>query len=134
MFSKITDLMNDIFKTYGESEIPLYKVELETIGFDHAALGGQLLKSWKFPANLQEAVQFHHNPKGSIMSKLEASAVNIADLIAHGMQLGTSGERFIPPFQADVWESLDLQPDLLKSVGSKVEDQFDATVQMFLQK
>ena len=37
-------------------------VEREILGFDHAELGGMLLRKWRFPESLEQAVWRHHAP------------------------------------------------------------------------
>jgi diguanylate cyclase (GGDEF)-like protein len=39
--------------------------EQEQIGMDHAILGSWLLKQWNFPADLQSAVRYSHDPAGA---------------------------------------------------------------------
>ncbi|NIQ04053.1 MAG: HDOD domain-containing protein, partial [Nitrospinaceae bacterium] len=40
----------------------LYEAERDVLGVDHAEVGGALLKKWKLPPRLVEAVRFHHRP------------------------------------------------------------------------
>lgn len=41
---------------------PLFTSELETYGFDHAAIGGVLALKWGLSPLVQKAVAFHHDP------------------------------------------------------------------------
>jgi putative nucleotidyltransferase with HDIG domain len=62
--------------------LELHMVEQEVIGFDHAEVGGELLRQWQLPRNLWEAVSCHHSP-ATARDRLAASIVCLADLLAH---------------------------------------------------
>ncbi len=99
----------------------LYKTEHAALGFHHAMLGALLLKHWKLPDSLVEAVACHHAPKTARRYKVEASIVHLADIICHVMQLGTSGECFVPALDQAAWSLVDIQedavPNLLDQLG-----------------
>jgi hypothetical protein len=52
---------------------------------------------------------------------MEAAIVHIADILAHGMQFGSSGENFVPPLDERAWELLDMPISSL----SPIVDQLD---------
>lgn len=62
--------------------------EKKLIGFDHAYIGGELLKYWGLPDSLVEPVKFHHEPSLAKQYVLDASIVHIANLIAKHTGLG----------------------------------------------
>ncbi|MFW6415655.1 MAG: HDOD domain-containing protein, partial [Thermodesulfobacteriota bacterium] len=84
---------------------PLYQLEKKVWGFTHFELGAKLIKSWNFPLIFSDLVKFHHFPK---KARYETEAINIhfADIIVHAMELGDSGEKNVPPLQADFEKNL----------------------------
>jgi len=46
-------------------------VEQQTLGYDHATVGGALLEMWKIPLNLSEPVACHHNPDAALNMPLK---------------------------------------------------------------
>lgn len=64
-------------------EAPLYLLENAVIGFDHADVGGELLRQWRLPEDLWLAVRDHHAPNRSDRSTLGAAIIHVADLLAH---------------------------------------------------
>ncbi len=110
----------------------LHDAENAIMGADHAAVGGMLLKVWKLPEMLQEAVAFHHIPGQSPCYPAAASIVHVAYIIAHGMELGTCGESHVPPLNSKAWEILDLPTSLLSSIVEQVDRQTSEAVEMFL--
>jgi HD-like signal output (HDOD) protein len=111
----------------------LYQVEQEEIGFDHATVGSVLLQAWNLPASLEEVVAFHHAPQKALRYPIETAIVHVADIIAHAMELGSSGERFVPQLNPEAWERIGVPPSLLPAVWQQVERQFHDATQMILQ-
>ena len=102
----------------------LFKIEYEELGFDHAAVGRVLLQNWKLPASLEETVAFHHNPEAATRYPIEAAIIHVADVISHVLQLGNSGERFVPPLSSNAWERLQMTPSQLASLCEQVDRQY----------
>jgi len=117
-------------KTRGEL---LYQAEREVFGFDHGEVGGELLRHWKLPVTLIEPVAFHHRPLEARQAPVEAAIVHLADIIANAMQLGSSGERWVPPLVSEAWDRLGLTTSVLEPTLREVERQFDDTIEIFLE-
>lgn len=110
----------------------LHTVEERILGFDHAALGRQLLAKWDLPVGLQEPVGFHHKPHIPRRFPLETATVHVADIMAHALQLGASGERYVPPVSDEAWKALGDMDQLPLSMFDEVEQQYQAAVQTIL--
>ena len=111
----------------------LYMAEREVIGFDHAAVGGALLKAWNLPASLEEVVVYHHNPSEARRFPLETAVIHVANIIAHVMQFGSSGERFVPPLDGKAWETIGLSTSILSPALDQLERQVTNVAQTILQ-
>jgi HD-like signal output (HDOD) protein len=127
----IPDSMKTVMDKYAAGGT-MYDVENDVLGFDHAAAAGQLMQSWQLPGMLQEAVTYHHKPQQAPHYPVAASIVHVADFIAHGMELGSCGERFVPPLHPKAWEILELPLSLLPSILEQVDRQVGEAVEMFL--
>jgi len=55
------------------------KLEKEICGIDHCSLGAKLVKQWKLPKSIIDAVKQHHNPKASCQL---GAIVHLADYCA----------------------------------------------------
>jgi len=110
----------------------LRSAELEVLGFDHTQIGGVLIKKWKFPLILEEALTHHHQPTLS-QHFLEASIVHIADILINALMIGTSGERFVPPLIPEAWTELGLQADMISRSVQLVEQQVDEITRLFFE-
>ncbi len=106
------------------NQMLLFEAEKELLGFDHATLGGMLLRKWNFPYVLVSAVLEHHQPKRN-QKEAEPKLVHCAETIATGLGIGSSGEFFTQPPDRAVWESLELTPDKLEILIEDLDEELD---------
>jgi putative nucleotidyltransferase with HDIG domain len=52
-------------------------------GLDHAIVGALVLRSWSLPAEVTEAVNWHHTPELAPEFRAEAEVLRMADAMAH---------------------------------------------------
>jgi HD-like signal output (HDOD) protein len=102
-------------------------LERERLGFDHAELGGALLKKWKIPASINEPVACHHNSGCAEQFRLEAAMIHLADVICQAMELGQGAEWGVPPLDETAWERLGLTPHIIGAVLKQSEGQITET-------
>jgi putative nucleotidyltransferase with HDIG domain len=57
--------------------------EKAAYGFTHADVGAALMESWKLPAILVQAVQFHHQPASGGSAKKMAASICVGNALAH---------------------------------------------------
>lgn len=132
LYSKAPDQARAIFElAKGERKL-LRQAELEILGFDHAEIGEALLRAWNYPANLIQAVRYHHSPISASPFQLEASLIHIADHLINAMQLGSSGERFAPPLNARAWERVNLSGEVLGNMVEAIDGQIAAVESAFV--
>lgn len=108
----------------------LHQAEAELMGVDHAVIGARMAEHWRLPFLLETTIRNHHIPKAS-HNRLEASIVHLADIIVNAMEMGSSGEMFVPSVDEDAWNSLGLSTGLLSVIINHVDGQFDETIMYF---
>ncbi|HEY3343756.1 MAG TPA: HDOD domain-containing protein [Anaerolineaceae bacterium] len=59
------------------------EAEGEEFGYDHAVVGGMMLKQWKIPTPIVDAVSAHHNPQDNPL----AQVLQLGDRTAHLLEL-----------------------------------------------
>jgi HD-like signal output (HDOD) protein len=114
----------------------LHKAEFEAMGFTHADVGGELMRTWKLPKALEEAVEFHHNPAEATEFSLEASMIHVAETIANTLDLGFHYDEQTLNTNIDKFAAERLQvpeDSLFPNIKKQVEKEFEETVQIFLQ-
>lgn len=109
----------------------LRETERTVLGYDHAALGGMLLRRWRFPENLEKAVRHHHSRSTPLAEPMPA-AVHVADAVTGALGLGTSGEVYAPPLSPEAWNALGLTPERLRTATTAAEAQIEDILRAFL--
>lgn len=88
---------------------PIYEIESEVLGADHAEIGGWLANRWNLPASIADAAACHHLPEHSQIDAQLAALVCLANsyalkkMIDHGAQLPQ------PEFSPFAWEHLKMR-------------------------
>ncbi len=131
MLLNIPDVVKDSLDSCANDKKLLYKIEKETLDFDHAEVGGELLKKWNLPASLIEPVRYHHNPSVARQFQMETSIVHTADLIVHALELGNSGDSFVPPLDPKAWEKIQMPSSMISHIVDQVNVQFPDVVRTF---
>ena len=100
--------------------------EEEAFGLSHPKAGRLLLKRWKLPAPLCEAVRFHHNPKVCASGDASlASLVCLADMLAcvvDGVYVREGTDADLGALTEAVGLDLDGLADILDEIGTRLAD------------
>ncbi len=115
-----------------KSGISLARVEKSLYGFDHAWLGGSVMRRWKLPRRLEQAVRYQSAPLRS-QYPMETAMVHIAAILARGMALGT---RFVPPLpdlDCEAWDQLHFTPGILSATLNLMVSQVDAVYRLLFE-
>ncbi len=93
----------------------LYEHEQRYLGFDHAILGGVLLRKWNMPVALVMAALRHHE-QNAMEKYPEIAAVHVADVMAHAMGIASAPFNTVPPMFPEAWNACGLRPESVSSV------------------
>lgn len=136
ILNKLPEMSRETQMRANDGKVPLHEVEQEVIGFDHAQVGCELLRSWGLPETIIDATAYHHRPGSAELSPLGASIVHIADALAIAArdELLSEGE------SADMLESVDsaamaitgLEDDAVTHIMEEASLQYNAAVELFL--
>lgn len=129
MFIKIPDLCREILEECRSNRLLLHQAERERLSFDHADVGGNLLRRWKIPPRIAEPVEFHHRCQRAEQYPRETSILHFADVIAHALEIGGSGEICVPRLDPNVWDGLNISPYFLPSLVKQIDMTFAETIQ-----
>ena len=136
IFYKLPEMARDVLnRSRGAGQVQ-HEVEREILGFDHAMVGGEILRTWNLPESISQAVTFHHEPSGADDYALEAAIVHLASSLAsigEGMTLG--GGTYTPSmYDAVAWEQTRLSPDIADTILCEARPHFIAALSLFLPK
>ena len=87
--------------------VPLWEVEREVLGTDHAELGGLLGAKWGFPPSITSAIARHHQPLSAGKDNRLVLALHIADFLAYAKNIGTISSAQARP-HSEAFKSLGL--------------------------
>ena len=73
-------------------------------------------------------------PRAVERMALEAAVVHVSDHLVNAMQIGSSGERYVPPLNMKAWTALHLSQDLLPSLVARIDEQIEAVQEVFLSR
>lgn len=119
-----------------DTGLPLYALERSSLGFDHAEVGAELLRVWRLPSMLCDAIRLHHLAAGAADAPMAAAIVCIADILAH---------ECCDQVPADLHETLaalvdpaviarfDLDPVSLREIACATLEQTDALGEVLLE-
>ncbi len=123
----------EIREALGEARragIDLTESERTHVGCDHALVGGKLLSKWNFPAALEEAVRYHHDPRRADRFPTETATVHVSDLMASALGWGSSGRITAPVLLPSAWDTLGVDPAVVPRMLDDAEQQWLAVVQL----
>jgi hypothetical protein len=111
--------------------MPLVQVESDDIGFNHAAVGAALARSWRMSAGQQEAISYHHRPSFALRYRIETAITHVADLLAHVVCVGQCPNGVVPPLDMEAWRRLGLSSGLLPKIFAEADQNISELVDIF---
>lgn len=131
MFLATPDQMNEALQKAKLEERLLFDVEKEIFGFDHSEVGRLLIQSWQLPVQFQGAVQHSHDSLLDIDLSMETAILHIADIFVHALELGSTGEYFVPPLNPLAWDKIDLSSSMIPLMIKQLDREMDDALEIF---
>lgn len=115
-----------------EKNCRIKDAEKEIFGIDHAAAGQILADKWRLPQNIQDIILHHHSGHKSQTTNTLLASVHLANILAHILGFGFSGDNMIPQPSTIVWDTLKLQRGALLTLKDKFIDDYSHTIKLML--
>lgn len=133
IYREIPELAHQALTHSNQNRNIAHIVEQEIIGFDHGAVGGELLRHWKLPSTLSEAVEFHHTPRFAKHHPKEAAIIHIANYLANTMLARVGGDiEETEALEVTALKTAGLTPDILQTALKEAEAQFNETLEIMV--
>lgn len=130
IYQKIPELAREaLLRATHQGEV-LHVAEQAVMGFDHAAVGGELLRVWNLPKYLEEAVAFHHAPEKAKQFPIDAALIHLANIIATAVRFGNSSNQHVAPLQNSAWDIVGLSVNVIETVVIEAETHFGETLRL----
>lgn len=114
-----------VIQIAAERDCHLVDVEAEIFGCDHTAVGAAIAQHWNFPADIVEALAFHHNPAQTAPGSL-AAIIHYADGIAKALDLEGAENTQMARLQSAAIDALGLDWETLTAVLAETNGRFEA--------
>lgn len=125
------DSSRELLQQANQSSQLLHQLEDALWQTDHGNISATFLEKWKLPASIWEPIKHHHHPEKAENFQEESAIIHLADIIAHTLELGISGEKRIPPISDVAWEKVGITTDQLPEIVDEVERQFNESLELF---
>ena len=81
----------DLCRAAQEQHLTWYGGEQLLFQINHATIGKAVFRAWDFPANVVDAIRYHHEPEKAGTVPQLAALVHVADFMSYQMRLGAPG-------------------------------------------
>jgi putative nucleotidyltransferase with HDIG domain len=108
-----------------ESDGLMIAAEESVMKVNHADIGRLLAERWNLPKKLIKVIDCHHRPEEAGNFMLETAVVHVADIFARALNLGSGGDRKMPPLSRTAWNYLSLQPPAIEPIMASTLSEFD---------
>ncbi|MDQ8201226.1 HDOD domain-containing protein [Pelagicoccus enzymogenes] len=122
----------DIYRRTQKKEIHYQQAAHSALGFDDAEVGAAALQHWRFPENIVTLVRHHNKPVLARNHLRGVSLVHIANFIVSALDLGESGDRFVPEFSEAAWGYSNFDESKLSTIVAELLRQLDSVCHVFL--
>jgi len=121
----------ELLQQAAQSKRLLHQLELERWQVDHGEIGAAFLKNWNLPASIYQPIHHHHRPEKAEDYSDECAIIHVADIIAHALELGGSGEKRVAPLSDKAWQRLGINPEQLPEIAEKTKTQYNESIELF---
>ena len=107
-----------------ENFIPLFQVELDTIGTDHAQAGAWLGQKWHLAEELIEVIRWHHEPDNAHEAHKELVMLcHAGNYVCNLVKIGDSGDAVAPAFFRGVWKQLGVEIQDISGIMDQIKEE-----------
>lgn len=78
---KFADIYRQIYADKVQYDMPLFELEEDYLGMNHAIIGNHLSLNWNLPQHLVQAISYHHQPASAASHPELAALIGIADYL-----------------------------------------------------
>ena len=113
-------------------EISVHVAEQQTLGFDHAQVGGELAQQWELPHLLQECIAFHHAIDQAQIYPREVALIHLSNLLALMAEVDTLDTGDVAPYGKMAWEIVGLEESVIEQVIREVQKEAVEAEKLFV--
>ncbi|MCX8127641.1 MAG: HDOD domain-containing protein [Synergistetes bacterium] len=120
-YEKVATIARDGDKWIRDVEEAIFEI-------DHSVVGKWVADYWKFPHQLVQAIQMHHQPNLDNEYPELTSIIHGADILTRIKKIGSGGDNQIPSFRKEAWMILKLKPQDLNDIYNEIEKDIEGAL------
>ncbi len=132
LYLKMPTAMREAHEESRQTAISIPRALERNLGFDDAAVAGELLFAWKLPESLVEPVRQHTHTVSLRDGDLAPAIVHVASTMADAGDLQLDADEIIRRLDEDAWHALELNRESLSDLISQGEELSASIVEQFL--
>lgn len=126
------DTINEINAIIEQNKITYIEAEHHHLGTNHAEVGGEIARHWKFPPQLIVAIENHHDPDKEPDALLDI--VHLSNTVAKLIGVGMGSEQMHLRASSEAPKRLGITPEDLESLCAKVLTELKQAEKYFVNK
>jgi len=130
MYFKIPDKSQEVLLAADYDRRLIGGLEQEILGFTHADVGAELIKSWGLPESLYEAIGSYLNPEVSLVYKLDTYLLSLASRLTGLSQRNTTIEEVLNSFSEEALSIMRLDAKMVAKVMNKSDVEFSQVFEL----
>lgn len=91
LLDNLKQLYIEIARASQAANVPLFLVEQQTLGYNHADVGGRVAQRWGLPPAVVRAIGFHHGPEAEVAQDPVAGLIARTNEVVHRVASGNAG-------------------------------------------
>ncbi len=122
--SYMDEAYQEVINAVNEEKITFDQAENRILGFSHAEAGGKVAEKWNLPADLVEAISYHHDPSRAEINPRLTSIVHISDAVTLQMGMGLGIDGMLYPLSQETVDLLGIENSDLENLMAEIVDLF----------
>ncbi len=119
---QMPELHKNVVEAVKAKDLRWFEAEKEVMGFGHDRINAWLARHWNLPANVREAMTYHHAPELSQLYPQITAVVHVADFVVRVFEFGSGGDDQAVPLKESALKTLGMDLAALE----RVMDEFAA--------
>lgn len=116
------EMYHEVVGEAARCQISFLDAENRVLGFNHALVGSRVARKWRLPAEIVEAIAFHHNPAEAEKDPHLTAVVHISDALCSSLGLGVGVDGMLYPVSKNAMELLRLGGNDIEMIVEELSD------------
>jgi len=129
-----TEKFHKVLQLVKEESIFYRKAERSVFEYTHEEVGEYVLNKWNIPDIIIDAVRNHHSPIDSKVDSVLASAVHLANIIAHILHIGESGDKVAAKYESFAEQKLGISLTDVETFIPEIEEEIEKSQELLFTK